>query len=589
MKPVHEWARELTTLTADPDVKLVSGRGGEATLKVGSTYLHSLYRPREEAQRLIDSAELDLTRPVLVIGVGLGYHVLELLNRGANVAVIEPDMGVAKLAIDGLLKDADILLGIGDLDAIADSPAFREFAQSIPQTLVHPPTAKLHPEYCEQALAMTTKAALGAQRLRIAVVGPMYGGSLPIAGYLERAFRSLGHTTLLVDNSLAWELYQATMQVKTKHAANQLGEMLSNFLGEWSYARTAEFAPDICIVLAQAPVGKRFPVRLAQEGVATAFWYVENWRHLPYWRDIAPLYDCFFHIQPGEFERMLTEAGSLCHAFVQTACDPETHKPVTLTEDEADEFGCDISFAGAGYYNRLQTFKGLTDYNFKIWGVDWHANELQPLLCRAGARFTPELFAKVVAGSKININLHSSTIHDGVDPQCDAINPRVFEIAACGGFQLCDPCVGLDTLFDFETELPVYRNLPELREKIDYFLSHPDERAQFVERARERVLREHTYKHRAQAMLDVILEHQGAKILRKGIRIQRTVTEMAERVKDEQLAQYLASLPEDTLFTHESVSATFGPGRENMPYSEGVFRYLSEVRSFAETLLASHR
>ncbi len=26
------------------------------------------------------------------------------------------------------------------------------------------------------------------------------------------------------------------------------------------------------------------------------------------------------------------------------------------------------------------------------------------------------------------------------------INPRVFEIAACGGFQLCDPCRGLETL-----------------------------------------------------------------------------------------------------------------------------------------------
>ena len=487
MKPAREWMKELAGLEPDARLELMAGRTGETTLKIDNTFLHSRYSPREEAARLIDSAALDLTRPVLVVGIGLGYHVQELLGRNVNVAVIEPDPGVAKLALEGPLKDADVLLGVGDLDAIIASPAFQHFAQSIAQPLVHPPTARLHPEYCEQAVALATQAALGAQRLRIAVVGPMYGGSLPIAGYLERAFRSLGHVTRLVDNSVAWDLYQATtQQVKNKHASNQLGDMLAHFLGEWSYARTAEFAPDICIVLAQAPVNRNFPVRMAQEGVVTAFWYVENWRHLPYWKDIAPLYDSFFHIQPGEFERMLTQIGCPNHAYIQTGCDPEVHKPVELTAEEIAEFGCDISFAGAGYYNRIQTFKGLTDYNFKIWGVDWHANELIPLLCRREERFTPETFAKVVAGSKININLHSSALHEGVDPKCDAVNPRVFEIAACGGFQLCDPCIGLDTLYDFDSEVPVYRNLSELRKQIDYFLAHPDERAQWAERARAR-------------------------------------------------------------------------------------------------------
>jgi len=588
MKPASEWKKELAEVVVGNGIERIPGRSGESTLKVGNVLLHSRYDPREEAARLVDSAELDLKRPVLVIGVGLGYHVLELLRRGATVAAVEFDPAVARLAVEGELGDAGVLLGVGSADAIAESEGFPAFAARIPQVLIHPPTARLHPACTDDMIMRTIKMGLSVQRLRIAVVGPMYGGSLPIAGYLERAFRALGHTTTFVDNSRAWELYRdATEGIKTKQASSQLGNMLGNFLGEWSYARVAEFGPDVCVVMAQAPVGATFPVRLSKDGNVTAFWYVENWRHLPYWKEIAPYYDVFFHIQPGEFEQQLNEAGVRRHAYVQTGCDPEIHAPVTLDPDEERAYRCDVSFAGAAYHNRTQVFKGLTDFNFKIWGVGWTARELQPLVRDPEQRFTPEKFAKIVAASKISLNLHSSATHDGVDPKCDAVNPRVFEIAACGGFQLCDPCIGLESLFDFETELPVYRDLCELRERIGYFLAHPEERMEFARRARDRVLRDHTYEKRAQRMLDVILENYGQRLLKKGIRIQRTVSEMAEIVgRDTELGEYLASLPPDLLFTHESITEQLTGTTSQMCYPEKVFTYLREVRNFAETMLA---
>ena len=95
MKPAQDWRAELNSVTPGADVALMEGRGGDPTLKVGSVFLHSRYRPVEEAARLIESAELDLERPVLVVGLGLGYHVLELLKRGADVAVVEPDIPLA--------------------------------------------------------------------------------------------------------------------------------------------------------------------------------------------------------------------------------------------------------------------------------------------------------------------------------------------------------------------------------------------------------------------------------------------------------------------------------------------------------------
>jgi spore maturation protein CgeB len=558
---------------------------------VGKILLHSRYNPAQEAQRLLDCADLNPNRPVLVIGLGLGYHVQELRRRGFECAVAEPDPAVARLALEAGVCEMDFLLAVGEPDTLAADEAFRGFAARLPQALVHPPTARIHPGYAEKVLEAMSRAALGGQRLNIAVVGPLYGGSLPITKYLADAFRSLGHQTLLVDNSEAWSLYQAvTGSVQTRRAADQLGQMLSQVLAEWTYARVAEFDPEICVVMAQAPVGPQFPARLAQNGIVSAFWYVENWRHLPYWRDIAPQYDFFFHIQPGEFERKLEEIGCRNHAFVQTGCDPGVHRPVTLSDEERREYECDLSFAGAGYYNRQQLFKGLTDYNFRIWGVDWPERELARCLAGGERRFSTEDFMKIVAGSKINLNLHSSTSHDGVDPKSDAINPRVFEIAAAGGFQLCDPCIGLENHFDFESELPVYRSLSELRSRIDYYLAHPEARQEVAQRARARVLREHTYEHRARQMLDLIIERHGARILRRGVRVQRTVAEMSERVEPgSALHPWMKTLPQDLLFVQEEINKHLRPARGDLAYPEQVFYYLKEVREFAESMLKDRR
>jgi spore maturation protein CgeB len=504
------------------------------------------------------------------------------------VAAVEAAPAIAKLALEGPLRDRDFLLGIGDPEAVVDTPGFRRCISEMPQILVHPASARAEPEFAERMAALASRAALSGRHLSVAVVGPIYGGSLPIAGYLERGLARLGHRTLMVDPSVAWPLYDAmTHTVKGKRPSSQLGGLLINFLSEWSYVRVAEFGADICIVLAQAPVTNLFPIRLRQEGIVTAYWFVENWRHMHYWKDIAPLYDCFFHIQPGEFERKLAEIGCPHQAFVQTGCDPELHKPVSLSADEREEFECDISFAGAGYYNRLQMFQGLTDYRFKVWGVDWPAREIQSVVCRPERRFSAEEFRKIVAGSKINLNLHSSTTRPGVDPECDAINPRVFEIAACGGFQLCDPCVGLERFFDLESELPTYRSLAELRAQIDYYLEHQEERKAIVEHARRRALRDHTYERRAEQMLDLILDWCGPILLRKGIRVQRSVAEVAERVgRDTPLGRYLASLPPHLLFTQENINERLTSTRSQLTHPEAVFAYLREVRAFAEQLLA---
>lgn len=592
MKRAAALREALAGVELEPGIQALAGRSGLGTAEVRGVLLHSRYDPGQEAERLIASASLDASRPVLLAGLGLGYAALALRAHGFTCAAVEPAPGVAKLALAGpLAAEEDLLIGVGDLDAIAASPAFRDFAARGPQVLVPPAYQRLYPEYIAGLRARMHECALTGRRMNIAVVGPMHGGSAPMTGYLTRALRRLGHNARAIENTAGWEAYQAVRaSLRGEKPVRQLGALLTQFLTEWTYARVAEFAPEICIVLAQAPVGADFPARIARHGIVSAYWFVENWRHMGYWRELAPRYDCFFHIQPGAFEQELAAAGCRAQAFVQTGCDPELHRPVTLSPEESAAYACDVAFAGAGYANRNALFRGLTDYRFKIWGVEWHARELAPLVQDGGRAFDTETYMKIIAGARINLNLHSSAMRDGVDPDCDAINPRVFEIAAAGGFQLCDPCQGLERHFDFDAELPVYRDLRALRGLIDHYLAHDAERAAVAEAARTRALAEHTYDRRAEAMLDVIRAHCGDRLLARGIRQQRSIGEVADSAgRDTPLGAFLAQLPADAPFTQEELAERIPRMAGEASYPARVFMYLNEVRSFAEAIMREQR
>ncbi|MCB2182799.1 MAG: glycosyltransferase [Desulfobulbaceae bacterium] len=96
----------------------------------------------------------------------------------------------------------------------------------------------------------------------------------------------------------------------------------------------------------------------------------------------------------------------------------------------------------------------------------------------------------------INLNITSAQL------VC-AVNQRLFDVSACGSFLLTDYRQAMTELFDVDREIVCYRSSDELKKLTDYFLSHPDERQEIADRARARVLAEHTYCHRVQRILDL--------------------------------------------------------------------------------------
>ncbi len=132
-------------------------------------------------------------------------------------------------------------------------------------------------------------------------------------------------------------------------------------------------------------------------------------------------------------------------------------------------------------------------------------SKLARFIQRSGSRVDTDELVRVYNASRININLHSSTYHKGVNPFGDFVNPRTFEINSCGGFQLVDRRSGLTGLFEEGEEIIIFDDRNDLRQKIDHYLKHPEEAASIAEKGRSRVLRDHTYDRRMEEMLEVIV------------------------------------------------------------------------------------
>jgi spore maturation protein CgeB len=116
-----------------------------------------------------------------------------------------------------------------------------------------------------------------------------------------------------------------------------------------------------------------------------------------------------------------------------------------------------------------------------------------------GKVYDIDTVVKIYNASKINIAVQSNVYNTGV-------NYRTFTIPACGGFMISDYRSELVELFEENKEVVHFRERGELIDLINYYLKHPKEREEIAQRARERVLREHTHRHRMGRILEVMKE-----------------------------------------------------------------------------------
>ena len=158
-----------------------------------------------------------------------------------------------------------------------------------------------------------------------------------------------------------------------------------------------------------------------------------------------------------------------------------------------EDFGTDVYFCGTLFADRIEIFDDLlsdrhhlqTEFDAYIVGPTNHWGGVEVIENAETAEW--------YRNTKVALNHHrvwmgdmkadEGTLPDGV---AWSINPRAFEIAACGAFQLCDD-KRPELAEVFGDSVATYANKEDLLDKIRYYLAHDDEREQMATRAEELV------------------------------------------------------------------------------------------------------
>jgi len=545
-------------------LNIMPARNSMPTARVGERWIHSAYDPQREAETWAGEAikEHRAGEAVLLFGVGLLYHVeaiSSILTKETTVYVAVPDLRemVDALSVRSLKGWGERVQWLsGEMNTMANRLAAVE--QPI-RMMAYDPAAALH-ESSYRALRTILREQVAQKnggRLRMTVIGPMYGGSLPIARYVVHALEALGHVVSWIDHSVFYSGYQSLGTLRDPRLRQTVQGRFSDVLGVASLAHLAEDLPDVVLALSQAPLSMAVLEQLRRKHVLTAMWFVENFRHFTYWQQLAAGYDCWFVMQQQPCFDAFKQAGARHVTYLPLAADPTIHKPMLLSNEERAEFEADVSFVGAGYFNRRQLFPSLMtpEWSFKIWGNEWeNAGSLDAALQRDGARIDTETSVKVFNATDVNVNLHSYT-NEGFDPEGDGVNPRTFELAACGAFQLVDDRTLLPELLS-PSMLGVIDQADALAPAVRRFLHEPEARRSMADQSRTHVLAHHTYRHRMATLLGE-LGVQYPDRIGSVLRGDRQAESLLTRTNDcPALTPFLRSFPQKDRVELEDVAAT---------------------------------
>lgn len=115
--------------------------------------------------------------------------------------------------------------------------------------------------------------------------------------------------------------------------------------------------------------------------------------------------------------------------------------------------------------------------------------------------------ARIIQASRINLN-HGAAC-DGGGERSWGLPERCYGVPACGGFLLSDARRHAADDFVPDREWADYADFEACVARIRHFIAHPTAARDIAEAAHARVMACHTYRHRAQTLLDAIARWRG--------------------------------------------------------------------------------
>lgn len=173
---------------------------------------------------------------------------------------------------------------------------------------------------------------------------------------------------------------------------------------------------------------------------------------------------------------------------------PHSYSPTVHHTGPVDEaYETDVYFCGTLFPDRLDMFEGLMSDRRHLQ-TEFAAYIVGPTDHRGGVELVENVeVAEWYRATRIALNHHRTMMGDFKaregkvrDGGAQSINPRAYEIAGCGAFQLCDN--GRPEMVEvFGDSVATYNDKEDLLDKVRYYLAHDAEREQMAARAAEKV------------------------------------------------------------------------------------------------------
>jgi Glycosyl transferases group 1 len=217
-------------------------------------------------------------------------------------------------------------------------------------------------------------------------------------------------------------------------------------------------------------------------------------------------YDFVLSNSEGGIARLL-ELGARRAEPLYWAADPEFFAPQAVDKE------VDVFFYGYGDKFRRDWMEAMIgrpsredpEIDFALGGLDFQGDT-------GAARMLGDVpfnvFARAISAARVNLNM-TRRPHAIVPGSSTA---RPFELASSGAAIVSNPHDGIERWFEPGSELVVVESADEALAAYRELLADPGAAEEMGRRARERVLDEHTYAHRARRLLELVGVGAGVRV-----------------------------------------------------------------------------
>lgn len=312
-----------------------------------------------------------------------------------------------------------------------------------------------------------------------------------------RAFQALGFECIFFDNR-SGKIYSSSWLRKAMRVWPTLRFIKKAMLDHTNrqlLSLVKSYQPAILFGVKAENIYPQTILKIRQMGVTTACFYLDLMDHWPVISQLAPAYDLFFNQDRLVTERLQNELGLKNSFYMAHSAEP-LPDPLTNRENRYA-----ISFIGTHnnetYPNREKYLKEIGDLGLNIWGTDGWAKS--PLAhCFRGRSFGDQRF-DIYGHSKIVIDINWDVL------PAEGLSNRPFEVTGSGACFFVDLVrEDIKRCYQEGQEFVSFKDEKDLREKVQYYLAHEEEREKISRAGYARTVRDHTYLNRVKQLLNVV-------------------------------------------------------------------------------------